>query len=728
MQALDLDLATEFLLIAATLVELKARRLLPGPAPTSTSTTSSRCGRSATCCSPGCSSARRSRTSPAVFGALADEAGRSVPAARSAPTSASPALAPDLLAGRDAAAPARRRHPGPDARGRCRGSTCSTSPRSGSAWPTRSPSWSTSCPRVGRITFARLTADLVERLDVIVRFLAVLELFKQGLVEVDQTERFGDITHRVDRRRPGRKRWRRSPSTPTTDDLTETGDEPRRRIREYLRAIEAVVLVAHDPVPPELLAQLLEQPVADIERWCDELAARVRGARTAGSSSCAVAGGYRFQTHPDLTPYVERFLLHDQRARLSGAALETLAIVAYKQPISRAQIASIRGVDPDGVLRTLQGRGYIDAVGHDPGPGQAVLYGTTTDVPREARPRLARRPARRSPSSSPVPTWSRPSRPACGSPMPRDRPDDDRPSRRSGSSWTTPPRRAGRPTRRGGERLQKVLATSGLGQPAGLRGPDRAPVGSRSTARSPMLGRRVDPENDLVEVDGAPVGAKPGLVHYLLNKPAGVVTTAKDTHGRPTVRRAGAGRAAGVPGRPARRRDRGPAAADERRRAGQPHRPPPPRRRQGVPGDGRPAARCAAGAIRRLRDGVELDDGLTAPAKVSQPTPACCGSRSTRAATARSGGCARPSATPSPGSCAPGSARSHDRRLKPGDVARAHARRGPRARRGRRPTRQAPCRRPGTTEHDSVTAVSDVEPVASAVVDDAPVRTSSASG
>ena len=113
----------------------------------------------------------------------------------------------------------------------------------------------------------------------------------------------------------------------------------------------------------------------------------------AASSSSGVAGGYRFQTHPDLTPYVERFVLHDQRARLSGAALETLAIVAYKQPISRAQIASIRGVDPDGVLRTLQGRGYIDVAGRDPGPGQAVLYGTTLAVPREARARQHRRPA-----------------------------------------------------------------------------------------------------------------------------------------------------------------------------------------------------------------------------------------------------------------------------------------------------------------------------------------------
>lgn len=145
---------------------------------------------------------------------------------------------------------------------------------------------------------------------------------------------------------------------------------------EYRRAIEAVVLVAYDPVPPELLAQLLERPVTDIERWCHELAVDYEATRR-GFELVRVAGGYRFQSHGDLTAYVERFLLHDQRARLSAAALETLAIVAYKQPISRAQIASIRGVDPEGVLRTLQGRGYIDGIGRDPGPGQAVLYGTT---------------------------------------------------------------------------------------------------------------------------------------------------------------------------------------------------------------------------------------------------------------------------------------------------------------------------------------------------------------
>jgi len=145
---------------------------------------------------------------------------------------------------------------------------------------------------------------------------------------------------------------------------------------ECKRAIESIVLVAHDPVPAELLAQLLEEPTVMIDQWCDELAESYVAAG-AGFELVHIAGGWRYQTAADLTPYVERFLLHDQRARLSGAALETLAIVAYKQPISRGQIASIRGVDPDGVLRTLQARGYIDEVGRDTGPGQAILFGTT---------------------------------------------------------------------------------------------------------------------------------------------------------------------------------------------------------------------------------------------------------------------------------------------------------------------------------------------------------------
>jgi segregation and condensation protein B len=145
---------------------------------------------------------------------------------------------------------------------------------------------------------------------------------------------------------------------------------------ETVRAIEAIVMVAVEPVAPDLLAQLLEQPTAMIERLCAELSAAYDDAGH-GFQMVKVAGGYRYQSHAELAPYVERFLLDGQRARMSGAALETLAIVAYKQPLSRAQIASIRGVDPDGVLRTLQARGYVTEVARDSGPGQAILYGTT---------------------------------------------------------------------------------------------------------------------------------------------------------------------------------------------------------------------------------------------------------------------------------------------------------------------------------------------------------------
>jgi len=146
---------------------------------------------------------------------------------------------------------------------------------------------------------------------------------------------------------------------------------------ETRRAIEAIVLVAVEPVPTEQLAQLLEQPIVVIDRLCNQLAQGYDDARH-GFQLVKVAGGYRYQTHADLSPYVERFLLDGQRARMSGAALETLAIVAYKQPLSRMQIASIRGVDPDAVLRTLQARGYVTEVGRDSGPGQAVLFGTTS--------------------------------------------------------------------------------------------------------------------------------------------------------------------------------------------------------------------------------------------------------------------------------------------------------------------------------------------------------------
>src|SRR5688500_3122005 len=134
---------------------------------------------------------------------------------------------------------------------------------------------------------------------------------------------------------------------------------------DTVRAIEAIILVAGEPVAPEMLAQLLEIPVVVIDQLCAQLAASYDEAGH-GFQLVKVAGGYRYQTAADLSPYVERFLLDGQRARMSGAALETLAIVAYQHPISRAQIASLRRVHPDGVLPTLQARGYRTAVGLHP--------------------------------------------------------------------------------------------------------------------------------------------------------------------------------------------------------------------------------------------------------------------------------------------------------------------------------------------------------------------------
>jgi segregation and condensation protein B len=145
---------------------------------------------------------------------------------------------------------------------------------------------------------------------------------------------------------------------------------------EARRALEAVLMVADTPVEPQLLAQLLEIAPARVDALCAELVAEYE-AEGRGFTLARVAGGWRFQSHPDQSAYVERFILDGQGARLSAAALETLAIVAYKQPVSRAQVAAIRGVNVDGVVRTLTQRGLISEIGRDPGPGNPALYGTT---------------------------------------------------------------------------------------------------------------------------------------------------------------------------------------------------------------------------------------------------------------------------------------------------------------------------------------------------------------
>lgn len=141
-------------------------------------------------------------------------------------------------------------------------------------------------------------------------------------------------------------------------------------------ALEAVLLLAEEPVPAAVLAGVLGTSTQRVRAACEGLATEYES-HGRGFVLARVAGGYRFQTAPAQDAYVERFVREGHSARLSAAALETLAVVAYKQPVSRHQVAEIRGVNVDGVMRTLRRRGYIDEIARAPGPGQAVLYGTT---------------------------------------------------------------------------------------------------------------------------------------------------------------------------------------------------------------------------------------------------------------------------------------------------------------------------------------------------------------
>lgn len=145
---------------------------------------------------------------------------------------------------------------------------------------------------------------------------------------------------------------------------------------ETRQAIEAILFLSDEPVAVSDLAVLIELPATKIDEHLRTLAAEYESQRR-GIVLREVAGGWRLATHPDTAGYLERFVADSRGARLSQAALETLAIIAYRQPLARGQIADIRGVSSEGVLRTLILRGVVEEVGRDPGPGQAILYGTT---------------------------------------------------------------------------------------------------------------------------------------------------------------------------------------------------------------------------------------------------------------------------------------------------------------------------------------------------------------
>jgi len=164
-------------------------------------------------------------------------------------------------------------------------------------------------------------------------------------------------------------------------DLTEATEQQEPEtlavpLAELRPALEAVLMVADQPLDQVTLASAVGYPVEEVTaalaRLAEEYAAQGRGFDLRN-----VAGGWRYYTREEYAPVVEKFVLDGQQARLTQAALETLAVVAYKQPVSRARVSAVRGVNVDGVMRTLLARGLVEECGHDE-ETSAVLYRTTS--------------------------------------------------------------------------------------------------------------------------------------------------------------------------------------------------------------------------------------------------------------------------------------------------------------------------------------------------------------
>jgi len=156
---------------------------------------------------------------------------------------------------------------------------------------------------------------------------------------------------------------------------TAAGRDDRADVTGLRASLEAIMLVADEPVSEVLIAQVLERPRAEVAGTLRDLAASY-AAEQRGFDLREVAGGWRFYTREQCAAVVERFVRDGQEVRLTQAALETLAVVAYRQPVSRARVSAVRGVNCDGVIRTLVLRGLVEEAGTDPETG-AILFATT---------------------------------------------------------------------------------------------------------------------------------------------------------------------------------------------------------------------------------------------------------------------------------------------------------------------------------------------------------------
>ncbi|MGQ0849482.1 MAG: SMC-Scp complex subunit ScpB [Actinomycetota bacterium] len=145
---------------------------------------------------------------------------------------------------------------------------------------------------------------------------------------------------------------------------------------KHQTALEAILFVTEAPVPLEELAEVLEVPRSVVMAELENLGAEM-AARGSGLVLRQTGGGWRLYSNPEAYPYLERFASSTTSRRLSGAALEVLAVIAYRQPVSRGQITEIRGVDSESAIRTLERMGLVEEAARLPGPGNPAVYRTT---------------------------------------------------------------------------------------------------------------------------------------------------------------------------------------------------------------------------------------------------------------------------------------------------------------------------------------------------------------
>ena len=310
------------------------------------------------------------------------------------------------------------------------------------------------------------------------------------------------------------------------------------------RALEAILMVTDEPLPVLTLARAVGRPTGDVSAALATLAEEYTE-QGRGFDLREVGGGWRYYTRVEAAPYVERFVLDGQQARLTQAALETLAVVAYKQPVSRARVSAIRGVNVDGVVRTLVARGLVEEAGADT-ESQAILYRTTSyflermgmqsldDLPELApylpdmddiEDELAAQTLPPTPEPAPSPDADDESR----TPSPAEADVEESPavSIDADLNTTEPPTTSSRPPTNGSHRPTR---TSQLRKPSPRTGPARRPP-TELPRRSPV--RR--PPTNLLRTTGGPHRHRRRSHHRRAGRP----------RGRPRRRRADAGRRRG---------------------------------------------------------------------------------------------------------------------------------------------------------------------------------------